>query len=457
MSLQRRLLVYLALCAPIVWGAALLVSIERARHEVNELFDSELIRLARQVQAMTPANAAPAPSATAGPADKSTEAAGTGSGAAELGDLAVAVWDADGRRVLAHGDHVDLPHRAAAPGFMDDRIAGEAWRVYYLPSADGRLVAAGQKTYERDELVFDLTSSQIGPWLLVLPVLLLAMAWAVRRALAPVRVLSAELQRRRADNLAAVPEAGVPTELRPLVHAMNGLFSRVSEMLERERRFTADAAHELRTPLAVLRAQWDVVRRSSDLEGGLAGAKVEAGLERMDRLVTQLLALSRAEAASTALLTEEIDWAAIVERVMTDCMPLARRRRVELACGWAAGGRPAFPLQGSSVLLTVLLRNLVDNAVRYGPAGSTVTVRMETDRIEVENEGEPLSPDAIAILGDRFSRPAGQQETGSGLGLSIVRRIATLHGIELHHGSGEGGRGVRAVLDYAPPPLVNGS
>lgn len=454
MSLQRRLLVYLALCAPLVWGAALLVSIDRARHEVNELFDSELVRLAREIDALVPSAAAPAPSRRGGPPAAEAEA---GSGDADLRDLAVAVWDAEGRRLLTHGDDVALARRAGAPGFMDDHIGGEAWRVYYLPSADGRVVATAQKLYERDEMVFNLTASQIGPWLLVLPALLLAMAWAVRRALAPVRELSGELRRRRADDLAAVPQAQVPSELQPLVRAMNGLFSRVSELLERERRFTADAAHELRTPLAVLRAQWDVVRRASGPERAAAEAKFEAGLERMDRLVAQLLALSRAEAASRALLTEEIDWPPIVEQVMTDCMPLARRRRIELACEWLAHGRPAFPLQGSSELLTVLLRNLVDNAARYSPAGSTVTVRLRADRIEVENEGEPLSAEAIASLGDRFSRPAGQQETGSGLGLSIVRRIAALHGIELHHGSGEGGRGVRAVLDYAPPPLVNGS
>lgn len=446
MSLQRRLLLYLALCAPLVWAAALLVSLDRARHEVNELFDAELVRLARQVEAIIPEQAQPQERPPEPPPEGSL-------GEADLTDLAIAVWDDRGRLLVTNHEGAGLSRRVGTTGFIDDRIEGEAWRVYYMPMPDGsRVVATGQKTYERDELVFDLTSSQIGPWLLVLPALLLVMAWAVRRALSPVHELSGELQRRRADDLAPLPEQQAPSELRPLVHAMNGLFSRIHELLDRERRFTADAAHELRTPLSVLRAQWDVVRRSGSEDRAVAEAKFEAGLARMDRLVTQLLALSRAEATAPSLLTEEIDWAPIIEQVMTDCLPLARRRNIELACDWPAGGRPAFPLLGAADLLTILLRNLVDNAARYSPQGSTVTVRLATDGIDVENEGEPIGG-ALSAPGNRFSRPAGQAESGSGLGLSIVQRIAGLHRIELHFSAGEGGQGVRACLRYAPPSI----
>ena len=260
MSLQRRLLLYLMLCAPLVWGFAMWISVDRARHDVNELFDTEMIRLARQVQATLGAG-------QGGTVPPPPAEGGADAGEADVRDLAIAVWDRSGRLLLSDREGVQLPRRPDASGFVDVELHGEPWRVYYLQSFAGDwLVAAGQKAYERDELVFNLTASQLAPWLLVLPVLLGAMTWAVRRALAPVHQLSNELRGRGPNDLQPVPPEHAPTELKPLLGARNGLFERIDTMLARERRFTADAAHELRTPLAVLRAQWDVVRRSASAE-----------------------------------------------------------------------------------------------------------------------------------------------------------------------------------------------
>ena len=439
MSLQRRLLVFLLLCAPVVWGVALIVSASRARHEVNELYDTEIIRLARQVQATLPGLGVsgavlsePVPSG----------------GAADMRDLAIAVWNGEGKLLLSDREGVQLPRRADAAGFVDLTLGSDAWRVYYLQSARGTwLVAAGQRVYERDELVKDLVSSQLLPWLLVLPVLLLAMAWAVRQALAPVRTLTADLQRRGADDLQKVPTALIPVELGPLFAAMNGLFARIESTLARERRFTADAAHELRTPLAVLRAQWDVLSRSREEgERSRAFAKLGAGLDRMDRMVEQLLALSRVDAAERPAQGEPVEWKQVVERVVSDLLPLAERRRIELACDWPAEGAPAFALRGDADLLTLLLRNLVDNAVRYAPEGSEVTLRFSAEGLDVENAGPPLPAETLAHLGERFHRAAGQVESGSGLGISIAQRIAALHGLELRYRARSDGSGVVAEL-----------
>ena len=343
---------------------------------------------------------------------------------------------------------MQLPHRADAAGFADMKIGSQDWRVYYLQSPRGEwLVAAGQWAGERDELVWSLLASQMLPWLLVLPVLLLAMAWAVRQALAPVRTLAAELQGRSADDLRLVPPEHAPQELKPLVSAMNGLFTRIESTLARERRFTADAAHELRTPLAVLRAQWDVVRRSADkVERERAESRLSAGLDRMDRLVTQMLALSRLEATDRLPRMASVYWPSLVEQVINDVLPLTERRRIELAVDWPSEGTQVFPLQGDPDLVAVLLRNLMDNAARYASEGSTVTLRFGAGTLAVENDGEPLSSAALAQLGERFHRADGQLETGSGLGVSIVQRIAALHGLKLNYRAGSGGRGVVAEL-----------
>jgi two-component system sensor histidine kinase QseC len=237
--------------------------------------------------------------------------------------------------------------------------------------------------------------------------------------------------------------------LKPLLGAMNGLFARIEQLLVRERRFTADAAHEMRTPLAVLRAQWDVVRRSgSAAERAEAEAKLGVGLDRMGRLVTQMLSLSRVESGVQPSLATEVEWPQIVEQAMSDCLALAERRRIELACDWPPRGIHPLPLLGDEHLLTVMLRNLLDNAVRYAPTGTTVLLRFSGEHLEIENEGSPLSPEQLMRLGERFYRPDGQHEGGSGLGISIVRRIAELHGLELILGTGPNGQGVKMTLQF---------
>ena len=454
MSLQRRLLLYLLICAPLVWGVALYESIRQARYEVNEMYDAELIRLARQVQATLRSDAYLSNLSQPLPLKGSAE-----SGTSDVRDLALAVWDASGSLVLSDNEGVHLIRYPDAVGFRNESLHGKPWRTYYLQSATGAwLVAAGQRVKERDELVYSVTASQITPWILVLPALLIAMALAVNRALAPLRELTTELQARDATDLRRIPNSLTPTELKPLVHAMNGLFQRIEETLARERRFTADAAHELRTPLAVLRAQWDVVRRSADgLEREQAEAKLSKGMDRLDRLVTQMLALSQLESAvdpgSHLPMTTPVSWPEVVEQAISDCLPLAERRHIELACEWPPEGVKPMPLNGHAHLLNVLLRNLLDNAVRYAPADSMVTLRVLADRLQVDNDGEPLHAEQIARMGERFYRPEGQPESGSGLGMSIVHRIAALHGLAVAIGARADGSGVQVTLQPIKPPV----
>jgi len=433
-TLQRRLIVLLLVAVPVIWAIAVTVSIWRAQQEINELFDSEQLRLAQQMMRIlsssdaATARALPDASARAAPGAAPGEG---GIGAAELKDMAIAAWSAGGELRVADGDGALLPFRAEASALVPMQIGGERWLVYYLnPAGSPWVVAVGQAADERDEVLQGLLLGQLLPWVLMLPVLLVAMAVVVRHALRPVRRLAEDIGARGADDLHPVAVAGLPAELTPLVVATNRLFDRIRRTLEHERRLTADAAHELRTPLAALRAQWEAVRVAGDEATRKAAFRqVGAGIDRLAHVLTQLLALSGVDDRAPTHFTAMVDWRRAVQDALSDCLSLAEAKGSELAVEWPDDDAAAMPLTGDDALISLLLRNLVDNALRYAPAGSTVTVRLTPQMLVVEDDGPGLAPEILARLGDRFFRPAGQVASGSGLGVSIVRRVAELHGL----------------------------
>jgi two-component system sensor histidine kinase QseC len=437
MTLQRRLLILLLAGAPVIWALAVGFAVWRANFEINELFDAQQVRLAQQVAALLPSaqldfqlRRAPAL-----PAD----------GAAELDDLSIAVWNERGELLLADREGQALPFDASAEGFVDRRLGEASWRVYYLRGGPWR-VAVGQAAEERDEVLRDLLASQLVPWLLMLPVLLAVMAALVQRGLQPVREIAREVQQRRADSLAPLPTAAAPAELQPLLASMNELFGRIERALEHERRLTADAAHELRTPLAALRAQWEVAQlAATEAERAQASARIGEGIDRLGRLVSQLLALASAESGSRPVFTEAVDWHRVAEHALSDCLPLLDGTGTEVTVGWPERGAP-LPLTGDESLLATLLRNLVDNALRYSPPRSQVAVQFTTDSLVVEDRGPGLAEAHMARLGDRFYRPAGQAQSGSGLGLSIVQRVAELHGLAVRFANRDDGPGLRVTI-----------
>jgi two-component system sensor histidine kinase QseC len=266
--------------------------------------------------------------------------------------------------------------------------------------------------------------------LLPLPLLLLLLRAGVRSVLAPLRRIAEDLARRQCDD--ATPIAlDAPLEVRPLLAALNGLFPRVAVTLERERRFTADAAHELRTPLAALQVQAEVAQLSDGPVREHAHAMLLQGIARATRLVEQLLSLSRLDPMAAPVHATRVDWNAVVAQALDAAAALASERRVRIECAWSAAPGEVLPVSGDETLLALLLRNLLDNAVRYGGADSTVTLRLGREQVEVLDRGPGIAPDWLGRVGERFVRPPGQVEPGSGLGLSIVARIAVLHGLHL--------------------------
>jgi len=431
MSLHKRLLVYLLIAAPAAWLFALLLSIDRTEQEVNELFDTQMIHLAREVQAsvlqLGEYNAIPKITA------KGTHEKVVTAGNADLNDIAIAVWDREGHHLLVDAGSVGLPLRPDVSGFLDITLNQAPWRIYYLQAPDAALVvAAGQMLDERDELVWNLMGSQILPWLLVLPVLAWAMSVAIRMALSPVLALTHNLNQRQADDLHALPVDQQPQELRPLLEAMNQLFGRVESLLLRERRFTADAAHELRTPLAVLRAQWEVMQHATDeREKTQAQRQLAAGFDRMERLVTQMLQMSRLDATEHLPHARHLEWAPVIEQAVSDVLALSDQRQIEMSCEWPDDPATALPVVGDPILMGVLMRNLLDNAVRYASVNSTVEIRLSPEALVISNTVDDRAHERVARWGERFHRPPGAEQTGSGLGASIVQRVAQLHGLHV--------------------------
>jgi len=313
-------------------------------------------------------------------------------------------------------------------------IDGSAWRVFAARGAEQDVqVFVGEQVDSRLAIVWAVLRSTLWPMAGALPLLALAVWWAVRRGTAPLRQLGRTLAARDPQALQPVAVHAAPSEMEPLLAALNSLFERMAALMAAERRFTADAAHELRTPIAGTRAQAQVaLGATEDSERRHALEATLAGCDRATRLVEQMLTLARLEAGA-APLRETFGLAETLRRAVAELAPqaLARQQAIELEAPDAQA-----VMQGDATLMAVLVRNLVDNALRYSPPGARIAVTLRTDaagrHLSVEDSG-PGVPDAERQrLGERFFRIAGSGQPGSGLGLSIVQRIVAMQGGTLH-------------------------
>ena len=335
----------------------------------------------------------------------------------------------DGRLVLRSANAPSTPMaeqgKGFSSGFRTVRIEGTDWRVFAAHGVERDVqVYVGEQLKSRASILWAVLRSTLWPMAVALPLLALVAWWAIRRGLLPLRRLGGLLAARPGQSLQPVVLEQSPSELDPMVDALNGLLARVATLVEGERRFTADAAHELRTPIAAIRAQAQVALTESDtaLRRHALQAALD-GCDRATRLVEQLLTLSRLE-AHTAAAARTVDVVAVVRQVMAGVAPRAvgKGQTLEL------DATEHCVIAADETLLSVLVRNLVDNAVRYSPPGARVQVSVQRQggrvALRVEDSGPGLAPDVQQRLGQRFFRPPGQDESGSGLGWSIVRRIA---------------------------------
>lgn len=316
-----------------------------------------------------------------------------------------------------------------ARGFHTVARDGVRWRVFVTRGASSDVsVLVGELESARREILWGMLVPLLGLGAAALLAIVLLGAIVLRWGLAPLRRLRAQLAARRPDQLAALQLDGAPAELAPLLATLNGLFTRIEALLQGERRLTADAAHELRTPIAAIRAQAQVALGArDDAERAHALGALLVGCDRAARLIDQLLLLARLEAGA-APPRAALDLAVLARQAIADAAESPQHRGHALALD-AEGPVPAL---GDPLLTQVLLRNLLDNALRYSPPGSAVTLTAATApagwQLCLEDGGPGLDDGQRARLGERFLRGADTATPGSGLGWSIVRRIAALQG-----------------------------
>jgi two-component system sensor histidine kinase QseC len=406
-----------------VWSTVAISAWLDARHELNELFDAHLEQAAALVAIQEGAEIEDDHELPEAPVSH------------RYGQrVAFQVWS-DHRLVLKSSTAPRSPLSDRSEGFTTRTIDGVRWRVFATSGDESETrILIGERLDARDEVLWAITHNLLWPLAIGLPVLGIFIILAVRTALRPLKELSRTVAERQASSLESLPTVSIPREVQPLVEELNALFARLQTVLDNERRFTADAAHELRTPVAAIRAQAQAAMGAAEDDERKQSLQATLdGCDRATHLIEQLLTLARFE-TSASVSPEVIDLDELARDVVAELAAgaLAKRQRIEM------NSDGPCRIKSQPALIAVLLRNLLDNAVRYSPRGASIRLTLMNQgapSIQVEDSGPGLSVDDRSELGERFFRVLGSGESGCGLGWSIVRRIAQAHNLQILTGS----------------------
>jgi len=428
----------------VVWIGAILLTYNGTRKEVNELLDAHLAQVASLLSAQS---------------------------MHELGEIeysnipalsplsmtvAFQVWESgtgNGMELRLHSSNAPkFPLSKHEQGFSDVVIDGKKWHVFsaWDTSHEIFMVQVAELASEREQVANTIAYNMLLPLLTSLPLLAFLLWIAVTRGLRPLDKLARDVEQREPDNLAALDASSAPREVVPLIERLNRLFTRIDASMQKERRFTADAAHELRTPVAAIKAQAQVAQAASG-----AAERIRAinnailGCDRAAHLIDQLLILARLDALDDRA-AEPCPLREIASGVIAEIAPAALEKGVQIEL--LEGNEAA--VRGNPGLLRILLRNLIDNAVRHTPSGTVVRINA-VDRqgaicLSVSDNGPGLSEQEQEQerVTERFYRPSGTQASGSGLGLSIVKRIAEIHAATLRIAPPDDGNGLKVEVIF---------
>lgn len=448
-SIRRRLLLILLAILAAAFVASGLLSFVSTEREVREMFDAQLIENARVLKGVMnhPVEAVDWQKMHDALEETRQERLSADDpmapGHAYEKKVAIQVWSADGNLVLRSPSAPEYSLSPLRRGFYQRGSNGHTWFVFTtLLPANGHWLIVAERSDARDELARNVAASLGIGSLIGLALAIYLVRCSLRRELKPLTDLRNAIRSRAPEKLMPIRLGERREELEPVVDALNQLLARVNTGIERERRFLADAAHELRTPLAVLRLQAQgALGAGNDGERREHLERLISGVDRSTRVVEQLLLLARLDADAIPFERELLALDAIARETLAGLAPLAHARRQELSLECAHGAD--FQMQGQPALLGALLRNLVDNAMRHSPQGGEILVRLEADaaslRLCVRDDGPGVDPALLGELTRRFVRAHASDTQGSGLGLAIVAHIVALHGGHLHLANREPG------------------
>ncbi len=432
-SLRTRLLCFLLAAISLAAVTQAVFAYRSARAEVDTIFDHQMQQMALSLRRSLLLSEPE----TAGPdIDESSF------------EFAIQVLTRDGLLMFRSAAHGALP-QWTAPGFSEVAAPGAMYRVYSMQSRS-QIIQVFHDLAARRQRAGALALRAAAPTAVMAPLLMLVVWWVVSASLAPVARVRRQVAERSADDLGIVGEAGLPDEIRPLVHELNLLLGRVRHAFDAQKSFVADAAHELRSPLAALKLQAQgLLRATDDATRELATRRLAAGIDRAARLVEQLLVLAHQQAsAASGSKAQRITPSAIARTVLADAAPAAQERHIDLGLNHA----DESGILGHPEALQILMRNLVDNAVKFTPPGGRVDleIRRGADALvlSVEDSGPGVAQEDRERVLDRFFRVARTETTGSGLGLAIVKSIVELHGASLALGRSERLGGLRVEVRF---------
>ncbi len=445
-SLRLRLVLLLFLAGGLTLGAAVYFTHNAARQELDALFDAQLAESAHVLLG----------TARREMAERTEHGIDEMPVAHEYEQtLVFQIWGAHGL-IVRSSSAPQTPLGDGTAGYTQSRIEGKPWRV--LTRWDPQhefMIEIAEPLAGRERLARLIALKMLFPTLAIIPLLALLTWLAVGTGLRPLRQLRREVVQRSAERLEPLAIKDVPSEVMPLVTALNNLFGGLKQSIETEKRFTADAAHELRTPLAALKTQAQVaMRASASMDREAALQHVLTGVDRATHLIEQLLTLARVDPEMASAHDQPLSLRQLTAEALGLIEPMAHQKHIELALE----DSDEAIIKGDAGPLSILLRNLLDNAVRYTPAGGAVSVTVSHHPwqgvvLEVCDTGPGIPEEERARTLERFYRIPGSGVQGSGLGLSIVQRVAARHGarLVLHSGTNGVGLCVKVIFpEYRP-------
>lgn len=462
MSIRYHLMLRLFIVSLLIVGGGTWFGYEDTQHETRELFDAQLSRSARLMLSMVQADQGRSDFSSIQKyldenAMMSDEQEHDDEAAHELisghvyeNKLAFQVWDDLGNLILKSKNAPIKPMSDKEEGFDNQSFLGQEWRVFSLHSYKPHYQCiTAERIDVRNDLIKKLSSDLFLLFIVLTPVLSIVMWFAISQGLSPLQNLASQIGRRDASKLDAVSETHVPTEIKTIAGALNSLLSRLKHALDREKRITSDAAHELRTPLAAVRLHTELAQKASnDDDREIALENILHGIDRTTHLVDQLLALAKLEPESFSKNLETLNLKNAVIDEVALLTPIADKKNIELSVDECED----VDIKADNTSLSLLIRNLINNAICYTQEGGKVKAAIipgkESIDLIIEDNGPGIPAEQRKRVFERFFRMENHDNPGCGIGLSIVMRVVELHNATLQMGEPETGSGLVVTINF---------